>query len=622
MFTKALRKSVILLAAYAVIIIGIFVVQFKNASIISEKIGNLHITLAEFITEDNSVNLKNRFSAVFNGINFYTDDENPAKIIFSDKEIPVELVSWKKDSPFSCVFNFTEGVSLRFSLSDESQNALLNLETNLPIGTESFSVPFGLSGGATLAERGDTKLQVNRKRNTWELSAGDIEDDRLFMTRKNPVVSYSFRDKKRNFSFSAVAENDFASESAYFATIENLENSIVSAFEQNHGDGTGLSEQEAVSYVAVRAKRGQYSAAVDAVPQGFKKSSNRTYLSAPYFNNLVKMTESLVRQQKFFSDMISASADNGSLDVFNLRNLSDYISMHPDSESVRKLFSETAARDLSDMTVYQAAGILSVYAELAEKNEKPAALLSSVVQVCADKIESSCSMDNNSLTVTDNGTFLTVLHASYVGDAILRYGKLIDKAEYIAGGRLIINSYLKDSGAFDSHSLGELYPIVVHDNTFYPHYVIIGSQPKGAVWAWTCAEEISYSKNDLQILITAKFPLSSTHYMIINGIEPFRSIYIYDIAFRTDPRFETYNSSGYVYQWETSSLLVKSRHRSTEEVIRLVYTGSKPKTENVETTRNTPATPMPESAETSENDFDSAEQEAEAESENADDILN
>ena len=149
MFTKALRKSVILLAAYAVIIIGIFVVQFKNASIISEKIGNLHITLAEFITEDNSVNLKNRFSAIFNGINFYADDENPAKIIFADKEIPVELVSWKKDSPFSCVFNFTEGVSLRFSLSDESQNALLNLETNLPMGTESFSVPFGLSGGET-----------------------------------------------------------------------------------------------------------------------------------------------------------------------------------------------------------------------------------------------------------------------------------------------------------------------------------------------------------------------------------------------------------------------------------------------------------------------------------------
>ena len=65
--------------------------------------------------------------------------------------------------------------------------------------------------------------------------------------------------------------------------------------------------------------------------------------------------------------------------------------------------------------------------------------------------------------------------------------------------------------------------------------------------------------------------MGDTHYIIIKGVTPFNSIYIYDMAFRTDPRFESYNSSGYVYKKNTSTLLLKSRHKSEFETVRLVY---------------------------------------------------
>ena len=48
------------------------------------------------------------------------------------------------------------------------------------------------------------------------------------------------------------------------------------------------------------------------------------------------------------------------------------------------------------------------------------------------------------------------------------------------------------------------------------------------------------------------------------------------MAFRTDPRFETYNSSGYVYKKSTNTLLLKSRHKAAFEVIRLVYRQAAP----------------------------------------------
>ena len=447
----------------------------------------------------------------------------------------------------------------------------MNVESIFPSNVQSVSIPYTLSGGATLTEHTDTKLQINSRKETWELAAADIIDGKVFMTRKLPVISYAYFDKTKKFSFAMTTTLEGSMEKKYASTIETLKNELISSFEAIPVDGT-ISEQEAVSYVAVMAAKGKYPEAIENVPQTFKKNTNRTYLSAPYFNNLALMNESLIRQQQSYSDMISIAAENGGLDVFTVKNLSDYMAIHPGSETINKLLSNTASRDLSEISVQQAAGILSVYVELSSKEKSLARILEPAADACAKKIESSCNLDNEKLTIVEKGTFLSVINAAQVGDAILRYGHLIQNQEYVAGGRLIINSYLKDCSSFDCRSLSELYPIVVHNNKYYPHYSIMGFDKKGAVWAWTCSEGITYENDNAgQITLTVKFPLSYTHYLIVNGIESFKSIYIYDMAFRTDPRFETYNSSGYVYQKDNYSLLLKSRHRSENEVIRLVY---------------------------------------------------
>ena len=107
------------------------------------------------------------------------------------------------------------------------------------------------------------------------------------------------------------------------------------------------------------------------------------------------------------------------------------------------------------------------------------------------------------------------------------------------------------------------------------------------MWAWTCARDISYEKESDDIInITIDFPESLTHYVIIKGIPHFTTIYIYNMAFRTDPRFETYNSSGYVYKSSTNTLLLKSRHKSKKEVIRFDFKVPEKKAEPVVTKQN------------------------------------
>ena len=573
MLAKIFRRAIILLAVYSIVIIGIFVLQFKNDSIISEKLGTLHIVLLESAADDNSVSLKNKFTVSFNGITFSGNDEKSVRMMTGNSSRAVSLVSWEKTSPLSCILHFTQGVDIQFSVSDDTSLAFLNVRAKIPQNADFVVIPYSFSVGSAVTAISDSRIQVTNKKVSWELSASEIEDNMLVVSRKEPVASYVHIDKNRSFSFAMANGLDAASETAYINIIEDLKNNLISSFPQSLSDTSPLSEQEVVSYVAVMAEKGRYNEAVDAVPQSFKKSTSRTYLSAPFFNNLSVTSESLFRQMQSYSDMIQAAAETGTYDVFTVKNLADYMCMHPGSSAIHKLLQSTAESELEGITVLQASGILSVYADLYEKNSELAAMLSGAAGKCISKIENSCSFDDSRITIAEKGTLLSVINAAGAGDALLRYGKITGNADYAAGGRLILHSYLKDSASFDLRTLSELYPAVVHTNMYYPHYEIMAFDNGQAVWAWTCANNISYENDNAgAITLAIDFPLSYTHYVIISGIQQFKTIYIYNMAFRSDYRFETYNSSGYVYRQDRSTLLLKSRHRSEIETIRLIYT--------------------------------------------------
>ena len=91
------------------------------------------------------------------------------------------------------------------------------------------------------------------------------------------------------------------------------------------------------------------------------------------------------------------------------------------------------------------------------------------------------------------------------------------------------------------------------------------------------------------LTLSVDFSQGDAHYIIINGIESFRRIDLYNIAFRTDPRFESYNSSGYVYNSTLKTLFLKSLHRTRTEQIKLYYdrvqtAGSAPETTDTNST--------------------------------------
>lgn len=133
-----------------------------------------------------------------------------------------------------------------------------------------------------------------------------------------------------------------------------------------------------------------------------------------------------------------------------------------------------------------------------------------------------------------------------------------------------MNSHINDES--DLRILAEIYPILNHTNRYYPHFELLRTLESGNIWAYTVSPEIGYRRDEnLTISLDVEFPVGLSHYAFIAGIAPFRRIQIYNMDFRTDARFETYNSSGYIYRSNSQMLLLKSRHREQHEIVRLFY---------------------------------------------------
>lgn len=589
MNVRIIKKALTLLIVDVIIIIGIFILQFRTDSSIIEKIGNLQLTFFQNEEKDKGFVLQNKFRLSYNGVNFFFDDQTPVTVVKGEQpDLPVTLESWQKNNELSYTLNFTNDIKVTFNLESLDENASLSVLSEFPPKSdiESLAIPFNYSSNLKVQKSEDSNIVLNNKKDSWEIEASSLTNGKFALNKNRHEGSYSIYQEDKTFTFSDVVDSPFADFALFNKNISNLKSNLISSFKANTNDAN-ISEQVIVSYLAAQAENGSYSQALDDIPSGFKKSSQRTYLSAPYLNTLSDMNEMLEKSIADYENTISNNVDVHNLDIYTIRNISNYMTVHSKPQVIRKLLENTAAKDLSDATLSQVSGILHAYIDLVDLNPSYAKILVPVLPACIEKITQACSYENGKMTISENGTFLSVMQAVEIGFAVMRYGLQIQDEILQKAGYVLVNSYLSENSSFDLRTLANLYPIIAYDNWYYPHLQIINSDGDNLMWAWTCARDISYEKESDDIInITIDFPESLTHYVIIKGIPHFTTIYIYNMAFRTDPRFETYNSSGYVYKSSTNTLLLKSRHKSKKEVIRFDFKVPEKKAEPVVTKQN------------------------------------
>jgi hypothetical protein len=565
-----IRKFFGLIALYSLIILGIFAVQFRNELSINQSFGKTKLHLAEVITDENKSILKNSFQVNTSGITLFCNDSNPVKLSFTDGTIHnLEIISWTQQSKSAFTIDFTENTHLHFSTMDSGKN-IFSISADMPKNGRRITIPYKSGGAYTVTDYKTTRALFNSQSASYVLKAQNIAAQTFSLTASNNVAYYEEYTESNKFSFDSILNYQLAKNEELTKSIDTLKTQILTNYPLQKDSIT--SELAISAWVAENASRGNFKKAVDEVPNWFKEGSSRTYLTTPYFNSLKQMNKTLNMQLENISYSMMNSISKQTLDTFEIDNFSDFL-MTKNDLTCKQMLSIPSSIENFDPTISQAAGILHVYNDLHSVKPVSAALLESILPVCLQKIETSCVLQDQTVTIVEKNEPISMLLNVKAGFELIRFGKLANQKNLIAGGTLIVTSALNANPISDMRTLGELYKILcAGTNTFYPHMQILAKADTTPVWAWTCAKSITYSTDTTgTITLNCTFSQGDSHYMIINGIKPFSSIEIYGLKFRTDPRFEWYNSSGYAFEEETNTLFLKYRQKSATEVVRLFY---------------------------------------------------
>ncbi len=579
------RKFLGLLALYAVVIVGIFVLQFKAESVLNKTSGSLMISLAQTQGSEEQVKLKNQFQVSFPGLVISANDDSPVQIFDSDNPDvlrPLVLESFDEDySDDKGVFrlNFTDGSSLVFQRStvvvEEKDTDSLTIVAN-PISGDAISLPYKFVSTHRVEEFSNSRVILNSGNKLYALNAPYINENTLgFVTGKN-IATFNAYSPTTKFEFVALSGLPSTDAALCNTNVKAFRDALIARFNNPSSDESDYSEEEVVAYVAEMASRGDINDGINKISRSFKEGSRRTYFSVPYFGRLAALDRTLNLEVERLSSMVNTAVSSKNLDVFTVSSINDYIMREKKKSGAENLLSFPAQLyaenpDGFNPTVAQITGLLSVYTELSLLDSNKAALLGPVMDPCMERLLSHCALVDDRLVISENDVEISREQQILLGQTLLTLGTRIQRNDYADAGRVLLNQSLVDVSTLNLQTLAQLYPVLVKENKYYPHCQILGYYGNEAVWAWTCANNVTYSIGSEGVVsVNMEFPLERVHYIYLKGVPSFHSkIEIQQVMFRSAPDFETYNSSGYVYEGDTKSLYLKSRHKSRVELVRL-----------------------------------------------------
>ncbi|MBQ1198550.1 MAG: hypothetical protein IIX47_08130 [Spirochaetaceae bacterium] len=587
-----IRKFFGLFVLYSFIILGIFALQFRSQSIFSKNFAQLRLTLTQNKDESKENPFLDTFYIAYKGMTLFTDEESKSILTYKNgNQTSLVFTDWKEIDENSFELLFSENVSLHCKISGEKHDSL-NISVNLPSTAKEISIPYKLAKSYTVTESNSKRMLLKSSNTQTALKAPEIRESEIILLASNKTLSYADYIPITRFTFDTILENPLAQVDSYMQTKKNIKNASVNNFTSS---SDVLTEQVVNAYLAELTPRGKYLDAIAQVPQSFREGTRRTYISAPYLNNLVNMNNSLVMQLENLDYKMNFALEKNDLSIFETDNLGEFL-LTRKSSVASQLLQLPSKQEVFEPTTKQASGILNTYSVLKSQNSEMADILLPVLDKSLEIVESACYTENDMLFITSNNEKLDNLQSIRIGKTLVNYGSITKNTTVQAGGYMLINSQIPAIENLDLRTTGEIYAILEEDSTFYPHMNFVNKENGTTSWAWTVAQSISYSKDEEgTITLATKFPQGATHYMILNNIEPFKSIEIYGMKFRTDPRFETYNSSGYVYNARTKTLFLKYRHKAETEIVRLIYKEEvvPEPTETTETT-STPTETSPE----------------------------
>ena len=596
-----MKKSVVprmlgLLVLYCVVFILLVIIQFTGKGHFTQRIGDMTVSGRSRASADQEVPANaNEFFLTggalvnFGGLEFNLKnredlfDNNGFVLVDSDGERRPAVPEYLIHSGDTARFHLPGGTELAFTSLYSGSGPELRISAVFDSGVSGLEIPFKPQRSSIVRNTENEQISVlyNDMYYQFTHSARLEEKGRLFLNGENGSVSYRARPKQQGFD-----PNDFVVAQARRLDLH------FSLWSQT--GPVQVDEDMAVACGGEALRRGNYRAAVAALSPALP-SARRTYESSVYLGGMAPAYRSFTALEREKLNRVTRLINSKSADFLKESHGFAFLAARGFTAQITNGLAYIRSFDPESLTLDLAPGIFEGYIDVQQL--RPAAgnpfepLIEQTRRLVSEGIQKNIGQDLSFVYLNDSAEIEFNLR---LGKAIQLWaaaagGENTGGDEWAALGRSLIlsaPSKVDSSGSApqalvrsetgetgetpDSRiSAARLYRIL-NPGEYYPHAAAIGAGTSN-IWAWTAAPSVSAVQNEETLDISVSFLVNETHYMLIRGVRPFGRIQLYGIDFRSDPQFERYDSSGWVYYPADQTLVLKMKHRSATELIRIFF---------------------------------------------------
>jgi hypothetical protein len=597
-------------AVYVVILLGLVALQFATTQRFSDARQGLSMSGRRELHTDMERAPIRELQLSYRGVIFSFSPENPLTLRDTENtERQLNLVGYTPlDNGFE--IHFSDDISVQFAVVGDELNELAvqpfvpqdpppPVELFLPYKFASGASGTWNSSGVFEVSHNDrefylavpSRAQVNEQEGRIELP-GDI-DLQTVRYYPAPVDFESVTDR-----FLQDGEFDI-SDQAYLDMRNAYINMAYRGWADtrfNGGSGTWsrlgatprFDERILTAYLAEAWNRNDYTGAFNNMRRAADQHPDEVgLLSSPFLGDLDTV------RARFLEDDSARAADllrrvrNNDVDVFTTPKIMQFARDRANNELLQGLMAMAERVDPRELDMPTAIGVLQAAIESRDIGLGTATPMSRFLSIAEEQILPE-------IVRVEEGFFLRTGTGQIDLEQSVRAGVLLDElgatqenAVFSRAGRNLVSSALSlsDQEGFLPRTLfvrsnelhgseGALGPELVyediHENPNYPYLISLHEEVGPGSWVYTIIDMDLVEHGQNETRFTLRYPRNRTHYIIMQGIEPFEEMELFGQAWRNDPFFESY-IKGRNYVASSRTLLIKYNDNSVNRDIVIRY---------------------------------------------------
>jgi len=508
------------------------------------------------------------------GLEFNLIDERGAALTLKNSAGDVFTVNpdYMEHSDNTARFILPEGTILTFNSVETLTGSELQITGVLSEYITEVIIPVIPRRSSVVREAGHLAVLFSGHRYSFSGMGKELDAGFISLTSQNLYISYRTRNKEIVFN-----PEDYIIEQVnnYDTILNSWLDSSFSYWNQNVS--LLQSEDDIIAYLASSLLRGSYNAALANVPANFRNSTRQTYRSSVYVGGMGNAYNSFITLENEKINLITRYVRERSMDILKEENVLDWLHSRNNTALANDVLNFVNNIQAENLVIDHIAGLLEIYSNI--KIWRPNVInpvdnfKERIIEVISEHLHRDTQTGfiyvSGFPSSSGDGGSLGYEYNTRLGLALINWAQADDNNIWADIGKSLVISVINEEPAA---SRGRLYSIHKPSN-YLPAALPISNEGH---WAWTVSPSIntSYINGDLNIAVS--FPANMTHHLIIRGIQPFLSIQIHAQTWRSDPQFEIYDSSGWVYYQDQQVLVLKLRHQAAVENVRIVYRAPAP----------------------------------------------